>query len=164
MMRLKELKGNFGPAVGDTIQVYECDQCGARSYGASGGELPSEIRCPLHGEWGTLSEAYMAALDTVDSYMPVRGDRVAGADCGWPSLRTVFASVIPGMATNVVFDRGVVSVKASRASIGFNPFRKGYQQNFLLALDGFHRYEQHALGEDLVDLVVKDLGARHDSE
>lgn len=155
MMRIKEIKGFFGKHSDGTVQVYECDQCGARTYalGLDG--------CPLCGDSGKLSDRYVTALDTVDSYMQVRGSRVLGADCGWPSLQTVYAAVAPGTVTNARFDLDDVGINATRAGIGGNPFHAGYREVFLLALDDINRYGTQALAEELVSRVVRDLGARH---
>ena len=158
MMRIKEIKGFFGKHSDGTVQVYECDQCGARTY------APGLDGCPLCGGCGRPSDRYVTALDTVDSYTQVRGDRVSGADCGWPSLQTVYVAAAPGTVTNARFDLDGVGIKATRAGIGGNPFFAGYREAFLLALDGIHRYEPQALAEELVCRVVKDLGARHAAE
>lgn len=158
MMRIKEIKGFFGKHSDGTVQVYECDQCGARRY------APGLDGCPLCGGCGKPSDRYVTALDTVDSYTQVRGDRVRGDECGWPSLQTVYAAVAPGTVTNIRFDLDGVGINATRAGIGGNPFHAGYREAFLLALDGNHQYEPQALAEELVCRVVKDLGARHAAE
>lgn len=155
MMRIKELKGYFGKHSDGTVQVYECDQCGARTY------EPGLDGCPLCGGCGKPSDRYVTALDTVDSYTQVRGDRVRGDECGWLSLQTVYAGVAPGTVTNVRFDLDGVGINATRAGIGGNPFHAGYREVFLLSLDDIHRYGPQALAEALVRRVVKDLGARH---
>lgn len=155
MMRLKEIKGLFGKHSDGTVQVFECDQCGARTY------APGLDGCPLCGGCGKPSDRYVTALDTVDSYTQVRGDRVRGADCGWPSLQTVYVAVAPGTVTNARFDLDGVGINATRAGIGGNPFHAGYREVFLRALDDIDRYGAQALAEELVSRVVKDLGARH---
>lgn len=163
-MRLTVVKGYYGKYSDEKVQVYECGQCGARKYAPPTDTMPDEVMCPLCSGGGALSDRYVAALDTVDSYTPVRGDRVAGADWGWPSLQTVYVAVAPGTVTNARFDLDGVGIKATRAGIGGNPFRDGYREAFLMALDGIQRYEPQALAEELVDRVVKDLGVRHASE
>lgn len=155
MMRLKEIKGLSGKHSDGTVQVFECDQCGARTY------APGLDGCPLCGGCGKPSDRYVTALDTVDSYTQVRGDRVRGADCGWPSLQTVYVAVAPGTVTNARFDLDGVGINATRAGIGGNPFHAGYREVFLRALDDIDRYGTQALAEELVSRVVKDLGARH---
>lgn len=158
MMRLKTVTGFYGKYIDEKVQVYECDQCGARTY------APGLDGCPLCGDSGRPSDRYVTALDTVDSYTQVRGDRVRGDECGWSSLQTVYVAVAPGTVTNVRFDLDGVGIKATRAGIGGNPFYAGYQEAFLLALDGSHCFEPQALAEALVRRVVKDLGARHAAE
>lgn len=160
-MRLTVVKGYYGKYSDEKVQVYECGQCGARKYAPPTDTMPDEVMCPLCGGGGALSDRYVAALDTVDSYTQVRGDRVAGADWGWPSLQTVYVAVAPGTVTNARFDLDGVGIKATRAGIGGNPFRDGYREAFLMALDGIQRYEPQALAEELVRRVAADLEARH---
>lgn len=164
MMRLKEIKGNYGKYTDEKVQVYECGQCGARTYAPHCGELPDELPCSLCGGCGKLSDQYVTALNTVDSYMPVRGDRVRGADYGWSSLQTVFVGVSPGTVTNIRFDLDGAGIKVTRAGIGGNPFYAGYREAFLLALDGTHCFEPQALAKELVCRIAADLGARHAAE
>lgn len=155
MMHPKTVKGYFGKHSDGMVQVFECDQCGARTY------APGLDGCPLCSGCGKPSDRYVTALDTVDSYTQVRGDRVRGDECGWPSLQTVYAGVAPGTVTNARFDLDGVGVNATRAGIGGNPFHAGYREVFLRALDDIDRYGTQALAEELVSRVVKDLGARH---
>lgn len=158
MMQLKTVKGHYGKYTDEKVQVYECSQCGARRY------APGLDGCPLCGGCGKPSDRYVTALDTVDSYTQLRGDRVRGAEYGWPSMQTVFVGVSPGTVTNIRFDLDGVGIKATRAGIGGNPFYAGYREAFLLALDGTHWFEPQSLAKDLVRRVVKDLGARHATE